>query len=302
MGRRGSGEIMWKKSAPYRLLIPQIILSIIFLIGLISAITQSLGMIPAFGLTEPTLKYYKEILRSPSTMRSIEYSLRIALISSVLATFIGVIICAVIVMGRRTKGYYMRIVQLPIVVPHVVVALFTINILSQNGMVARIFYSLGIIKEQQQFPMFMYDSYGIGIILAYLWKEVPFIIYFIIALMSNINDKLGEAARNLGASRWTSFYKVTLPLCKNSILSGFLIIFVFSLGAYELPAILGATLPRALPVQAYIEYIHPNLKNRPYAMALNGIIIIISCISACIYYILMEKKIRGLNQRKQGKE
>ncbi len=302
MGRRGSWEVMWKKSAPYRLLIPQIILSIIFLIGLISAIAQSLGVIPAFGLTEPTLKYYKEILRNPSTMRSIEYSLRIAFISSVLATFIGVVICAVIVMSRRTKGSYMRIVQLPIVVPHVVVALFTINILSQNGMVARIFYSLGIIKEQQQFPMFMYDSYGIGIILAYLWKEVPFIIYFIIALMSNINDKLGEAARNLGASRWTSFYKVTLPLCKNSILSGFLIIFVFSLGAYELPAILGATMPRALPVQAYIEYIHPNLKNRPYAMALNGIIIIISCISACIYYILMEKKIRRLNQRKQGKE
>ena len=302
MGRRGSWEVMWKKSAPYRLLIPQIILSIIFLIGLISAIAQSLGVIPAFGLTEPTLKYYKEILRNPSTMRSIEYSLRIAFISSVLATFIGVVICAVIVMSRRTKGSYMRIVQLPIVVPHVVIPLFTINILSQNGMVARIFYSLGIIKEQQQFPMFMYDSYGIGIILAYLWKEVPFIIYFIIALMSNINDKLGEAARNLGASRWTSFYKVTLPLCKNSILSGFLIIFVFSLGAYELPAILGATMPRALPVQAYIEYIHPNLKNRPYAMALNGIIIIISCISACIYYILMEKKIRRLNQRKQGKE
>lgn len=298
MGRRGSGEIMWKKSAPYRLLIPQIIVSIIFLIGLISGIVQSLGVIPAFGLRSPTLEYYKEILRSPSTMRSIEYSLRIAFISSALATFIGVIICAVMVMNHKTKGSYMRIVQLPIVVPHVIVALFTINILSQNGMVARIFYTLGIIKEQQQFPMFMYDSYGIGIILAYLWKEVPFIIYFIIALMSNINEKLGEAARNLGASRWTSFYKVTLPLCKNSILSGFLIIFVFSLGAYELPAILGATKPRALPVQAYIEYIHPNLKNRPYAMALNGIIIIISCISACIYYILMEKKIRGL--RKQG--
>lgn len=269
--------------------------------GLIRGITQSLGVIPAYGLTEPTLQYYKEILGNPNTVKSILFSLRIALITSVLATCIGVIICAVIVIGRKTNGSYMRIVQLPLAVPHVVVALFTINILSQNGMLARVCYALGIIKEQQEFPMFMYDSYGIGIILAYLWKEIPFIIYFIIALMSNINEKLGEAARNLGAGRWTSFYKVTLPLCKNSILGGFLIIFVFSLGAYELPAILGATTPRALPVKAYIEYIHPNLKNRPYAMAFNGINIIISCISALVYFVLMEKKIVGPNRRNQVK-
>jgi putative spermidine/putrescine transport system permease protein len=301
MGRRGCGEIMWKKSAPYRLLIPQILLAVIFLIGLAGGMLQSFGIISGLGLTKPTLMYYKEILINPKTVESIVYSLRIALVSSVSATVAGVIICAVMVMNRRTKGSYMRIVQLPIVVPHVVTALCVINILSQNGIVSRLFYMLGFIDEQQKFPMFIYDTSGIGIILAYLWKEIPFIIYFIIAIMANINDKLGEAAINLGAGKWASFYKVTLPLCKKAILSGFLIIFVFSLGAYELPAILGATKPRALPVQAYLEYIHPDLHNRPYAMALNGVIIIISSISAGIYFILMEKNIKSLLPGKQVK-
>ena len=54
--------------------------------------------------------------------------------------------------------------------------------------------------------------------------------------------------------------KVTLPLCMNTVLSGFLIIFVFALGAYELPFILGATIPKALPVLAYLEYTKPDLR------------------------------------------
>ena len=57
-----------------------------------------------------------------------------------------------------------------------------------------------------------------------------------------------------------------------AIKKAFLIILAFSFGAYELPFLLGPTLPKALPVQAYIEYLSPDLLNRPYAMALNGLI------------------------------
>jgi len=289
---------MREKLVPYGLLLPQIIVTVIFLAGLITGITQSLGVIPALGLTEPTLKYYREVLSDTGILISIGYSLRIAVISSFMAAVIGVFLCALMVTGKKTGGGYMRAVQLPIIVPHVVVALFAVNLLSQNGIMARVGYWLGRLQDQQEFPLIIYDSFGWGVILAYLWKEIPFIIYFIISLMANINEKLGEAATNLGAGRWTVFFKVTLPLCKNNILSGSLIIFVFALGAYELPAILGATTPRALPVMAYIQYIHPDMQNRPFAMALNGIIILISLASAFIFFALMEKSSKRLKRRK----
>ena len=141
------------------------------------------------------------------------------------------------------------------------------------------------------------NTKGVGVILAYLWKEIPFIIYFVIALMANINEKLGEAAINLGAGRWTAFCKITLPLCKDAVISGFLIIFVFALGAYELPFLLGATSPKALPVLAYQQYIHPDLRNRPYSMALNGIIIVLSVLSAWIYYFIMRKNMKALTEQ-----
>lgn len=285
---------MKKKITPYILLVPQLILGAIFIIGLGTGIIQSLGVIPAFGLTEPTLKYYKEILTRSDILQSLKYSLYIAFVSAFFATSIGTILCAILVNLRQVKGKVMRVVQIPIIVPHVIVALFAINILSQNGILARIGAQLGLISDQQQFPLFLYDGHGIGVILAYLWKEIPFIVYFVIALMANISDSLGEAATNLGANRIQVFWKITLPLCMNTILSGFLIIFVFALGAYELPFILGATLPRALPVLAYIEYSKPDLLARPYAMAINGLIIAVSCSVAVVYYILLSRSTKKL--------
>ena len=50
-----------RQIVPYLLLLPQILLTVLFLGGLLTGITQSLGVVPAFGLTEPTLDYYKEI-------------------------------------------------------------------------------------------------------------------------------------------------------------------------------------------------------------------------------------------------
>ncbi len=285
---------MKKKITPYILLVPQLILGAIFIIGLGTGIIQSLGVIPAFGLTEPTLKYYKEILTRSDILQSLKYSLYIAFVSAFFATSIGTILCAILVNLRQVKGKVMRVVQIPIIVPHVIVALFAINILSQNGILARIGAQLGLISDQQQFPLLLYDGHGIGVILAYLWKEIPFIVYFVIALMANISDSLGEAATNLGANRIQVFWKITLPLCLNTILSGFLIIFVFALGAYELPFILGATLPRALPVLAYIEYSKPDLLARPYAMAINGLMIAVSCSVAVIYYILLSRSTKKL--------
>lgn len=285
-----------RQIVPYLLLLPQIMLTVLFLGGLLTGITQSLGVVPAFGLTEPTLDYYKEIFSRPDMVSSILYSLKIATISAVIATAAGTVICGICVMTGNTRGGIMRVVQLPVIVPHVVVALFVINIFSQNGILARCAYLLGMIEDQQQFPLLIYDAQGVGVIFAYVWKEIPFIIFFTAALMANINSSLGEAAVNLGAGRWAAFFQVTLPLCRNTIFSGFLIIFVFALGAYELPFLLGATIPKALPILAYQEYTHPDLLHRPYAMALNGVIIMISLLCATVYFVLMQKNVNQMRK------
>lgn len=280
---------MKSKKVPYLLLLPQIALSVIFLAGVSSGLVQSFGIMPSIGLNTPTIQYYKELLAREDLLSSLFFSIHIALTSSLLSVGLGVFFCALLVRLKKTKGWSMRIVQLPIVVPHVVVAFFVIHFFSQNGLLARVFYHLGRISGQEQFPLMVFDRSGVGVILGYLWKEAPFIVYFVIALMASIDESLGEAAVNLGAGRIQSFFRITLPLCLPTIVGGFLILFTYSLGAYELPYLLGATEPKALPIWAYIQYTHPDLRHRPYAMAVNGIIVMISILAVSLHWSITRR-------------
>lgn len=262
-----------------------------FFLGVGAALVQSLGYIPAFGMTDITLQYYGQVLRDSAISASIKASLIIALVSAIIATLLGVLICAALVLRGKANSKIVAVVKTPILVPHTIVALFAIMLFSQSGLLARILFACGIIQGAEDFPSFLYTPDHIGIIMAYVWKEAPFIAYFVLALMASINTKWGEAAQNLGASGLRAFFHVTLPLCLPTINKAFLIIFAFAFGAYELPYLLGATMPKALPVQAYIEYINPDLRHRAYAMALNGIMLLLTLAIAAVYYLLSKKRL-----------
>lgn len=278
------------------LLAPFLGLTALLLLSVWNVAVQSFGYIPAFGLTEFTTEHYEKVLRDETFLRALGVSLRIALLSAVLAAVLGVLLSAALIRCKKTEGAMLYLVRMPILVPHAVVAVFAINLLSQSGLVARFAAALGVIAEQSQFPQFLFTpDYG-GAIAAYLWKEIPFVAYFVLALMSSVSDTLGEAAENLGASPLRSFFAVTLPLSMPAIAKAFLIIFIFAFGGYELPLLLGSTLPKALPVQAYLAYMSPDLRERPYAMAMNGVILLLAAGMAGLYGLLtrqMMKKLGG---------
>lgn len=278
-----------RKSYPYLLLAPFIFLTVIFALGVGNAFIQSFGYIPAFGMEDMTLDYYRDVFSKPELFSSIKLSFYIALTSSVIAVLFGIILCLAIISNKKASSKVMNIVKLPIFVPHTITAFFVILFFSQSGILARVCYLIGLIDASEKFPMLLFSENSIGIIIGYLWKEIPFVAYFLFAFMSNINETLGEAAENLGASRIKVFFHIILPLSFPTINKVFMIIFAFSFGAYELPFLLGATVSKALPVQAYIEYIHPDLRHRAYAMALNGVILIITLILSGVYYIVSKK-------------
>ena len=283
-----------RKVTPWLLLLPFLGVTALVIVSIWNILVQSLGVIPAFGLTEPTMEYYRQVLTSETFLSSLAVSLKIAFASAVLATVLGVLVCAGLV-GCRKEGI-VHVVRLPILVPHTVVALFVITICSQTGLMARAAATFGLIADSTEFPQLLYTESYLGVILAYLWKEIPFVAYFVLALMSGVSTTLGEAAENLGASPLKSFFQITLPLSMPAITKAFLIIFIFAFGGYELPLIMGATIPKALPVQAYLSYMDPNLLNRPYAMAMNGVILMLSMAMATLYGLLTSrlcKKIGG---------
>lgn len=288
---------MRKRMTIFLLLCPFLILTGIVLVSVWNVLVQSLGYIPAFGLTTPTFQYYIQVFTREDFFSAVWVSLRIALWSAVIATGLGVLLSMALIRCRRTTGGMLYAVRLPILVPHAVVAVFVIQLLSQTGLIARMGYALGFLEDYNAFPQLLYTPGYWGTILAYLWKEIPFVAYFVLAFMSGISDTLAEAAETLGASPVRSFWEVTLPLSIPVISRAFLIIFIFAFGGYELPLLLGSTLPKALTVQTHLVYMSPDLLQRPLAMAMNGVVLILSAGMAVLYSMViyrLNRKIGGV--------
>ena len=285
---------MRKQRTIFLLLLPFLAITLLVLVSVWNVLVQSFGYIPAFGLTQPTPAYYKAVFSDPDFVSALFVSLKIALWSAALACAIGVALSMALIRLKKTRGRAVYLVRFPILIPHAVVAVFMIQLFSQTGLLARVGYALGLVEDYTQFPQLLYTpGYG-GAIAAYLWKEIPFVAYFVLAFMGSISDTLGEAAENLGASSARSFWEVTLPLSVPVIARAFLIIFIFAFGGYELPLLLGATLPKALPVQAYLAYMNPDLRQRPLAMAMNGVILLLSILMSAAYWYLVRRASRKM--------
>ena len=283
-----------KQIMPLLLMLPFTLVTLLVLAAIVNILVQSLGYMPVFGLYDFTLRYYIEELKRPEVLSSLAVSLKIALLSSVISAVIGTLICAALVQTRKDRGLMLYTVRLPILVPHTVVAVFTVALLAQTGVFARIAYAVGIISDYTQFPNILYGSGYFGAILAYIWKEAPFIAYFSLALMASVSHTLGEAAENLGATSLKSFFHITLPLSLPAVMRGFIIVFIYSFGGYELPLLLGSTMPKAFPVYTYIEFMKPDFKLRPYAMAMNGVTLILSLAMALFYATMMRRLMKKL--------
>jgi putative spermidine/putrescine transport system permease protein len=133
------------------------------------------------------------------------------------------------------------------------------------------------------------DKNGIGVILVYIYKGIPFIAFMTFSILKNFSDNLESVAMNLGASKSQAFFNILLPLSMPTIISSFIIIFAFSFGSFEVPYLIGPTTPRALPVEAYIRYSSSDLTQRPYAMAINVILTTFSFVLLIIYNKLLKK-------------
>ena len=280
---------MESKLKPYLLLFPaSVVLISIMGIGIINCIFQSLGYFPQIGLNNFTLDYYMEVLRDRNFLKSLIFSLKTSFISSSICVVVGVLLAYVLSKDKYSK-LRINLINLPIIIPHIIVVIIIFMIFSQTGILSRVLYNLGIINNSSDFRQLVSDKNGIGIILVYLWKGIPFVAMTTYNILKNISNSLENVAINLGANKFQVFRYIILPLAMPSIISSFLILFAFSFGSYEVPFLIGPSTPKALSVQAYITYSSSDLMQRPIAMSINTILSVISIIILIIYNKIFEK-------------
>lgn len=276
------------------LLLPALlVIGVLFFGGLAIGVMRSFNYMPVIGLTRPNLDAYAAIFADEEFYWSFLLTFHIAFTSTVISAVIAI---AAALLLRRTfvgRGLINFLFQLNLTVPHLVGAIGILYLFSQSGTFARLAAEMGLITKPGEFPAMVFDPYAIGIILQYIWKEVPFIGVIVLANMQSIGQDYEAVARALGASRWQAFWHVLLPLIFPGVLSASVIVFAFTFGAYEIPAVLGANYPATLPVLAYRSYTDVDLAARPEAMAMAVVIAILSAIMIALYIRATRRGIRG---------
>ena len=270
-----------------------LIIALLFVGGLVLGLMRSFNYMPVIGLTQPNFDAYIGILTSNEFYLSLGLTFYIAFTSTLLSCVLAVSAALALrrtVFGKTVVNF---LFQLNLTVPHLVGAIGILYLFSQSGTFARVGHGLGLIAEPADFPAFVYDRFSVGIILQYVWKEVPFVGVIVLANMQSIGDEYEAVARSLGASKWQAFWNVLFPMILPSLLSASVIIFAFMFGAYEIPAILGQHYPAALPVMAYRLFTNVDLNARPQAMALAMVITLVSSILIFFYVRLTRRYVRS---------
>lgn len=277
------------KIKPYLLIAPAALLLLFIMgVGICTCILQSLGYFPLIGLDNITFDYYKEILSNQQFINSLMLSLKTSIISSTIATIIGILLAYLMTKSRVSKLRYF-LLNLPIIVPHIIVVMLAFAVFSKTGIIARMLYNLNLINDSREFVSLVNDKAGIGIIIVYIYKGMPFIAITVYNILKSLDVKLEDVALNLGANKFQVLKLVIMPQIMPTILSSFIVIFAFSFGSFEVPYLIGATNPKALPVNAYINYINTDLAQRPLSMAMNSILTGISFILLILYNLIFTK-------------
>lgn len=275
--------------SPWASLAPALVLiGTLFGASLIYGFAQSLGYLSFIDQQSVNLDAYRNVLSGAGPAgrefwTSLGFSLWVSSASTLLSVA-GALLVAIWLSGRRSISHRFDTLALNwnLAFPHLVWAVGLLLLLSQSGLLARWAASLGWIQTPADFPVVVRDGLGIGIILDYVTKEIPFLTLIILAVLRAQPGSYDLVAENLGANAWQRLRYVTLPLIMPNLTAGALLVFAFVFSAYEVPAVLGQRYPRMLAVLAFDFFTNPDLRSRAEGMAISLILALIVLLVAVV--------------------
>ena len=137
-------------------------------------------------------------------------------------------------------------------------------LLRSEGVINSILMSSGLISA----PLRLLYS-DIAVLVGQVYGELPFMILPIYVALDRLDVRLLEASRDLGANKFWTFVKITLPLSRPGLLAGIVLVFIPSLGAFITPDLLGGA--KSLMIGNLIQNQFAQL-NQPFGSALSLIL------------------------------
>lgn len=182
-----------------------------------------------------SLRWYRAILDAPDFVDAFWRSLVLGAVAATLATVLAVPAGMAIAWHRFSgRDALLGLLLSPLMVPHVVLGIALLRFLTQIGGSSTIW----------------------GLTAAHTVIVLPYVLRLVVAAATGFDRSLAQAAQSLGASGWTVFHRIELPLILPGVAGGWLIAFINSFDELTMSIFVASAATQTLPVKMYNHIAH----------------------------------------------
>ena len=207
------------------------------------------------------------------------FTLLIMCLSTALIGLLAVMIGGYLTLGEnpRAVAILRNLYRWPMFIPFIVVGQVMRTFLAKNGLMNSTLVASGLIDQAQASSLLDWR----GIMIAFVWKQTPFVTLLVAGAMASLDRGTIEAARNLGASRLRILVEIVVPQVARTILVGLILSFVTMMSVLSVPLMINAQSPTMLT--ADIAFRINAYGDHGTANALGTISLVMSAAAALIY-------------------
>ena len=229
-------------------------------------------------------RFFRRASYYMAAVRSVGIAAAVALVCVLLGYPLAYLIAKTDHPGRNTA---LMILVLAAMQLDMVIRLYGLMVLmGDKGLINSLLMSLGLIEEP--LPL-MYNTFGV--VAGLVQFTLPFMVLSLIGVIRSIDPSLEEASRSLGASRFQTFLKVTIPMSMPGILAGTLLVFALSISSYVVPALMGGWKVVVLPIHIYQQI--AELGRWQFGAAIAVILFSLSLLAVIVYQRLAARTSGG---------
>ena len=248
-------------------------------VGVFFVVPLLLSAIGAFRAADGgfTLAHFEKSLELYT--RDLIFTLGIVALSTALIAVVAIAIAGYLTLGEspRAVAVLRWLYRWPLFIPFVVTGQIMRTFLAKNGMLNHALIGTGLIEPISAQSMLDWR----GIVIAFVWKQAPFVTLLVAGAMAALAREHIEAARNLGAPRWRVLLDIVLPLVRGTLLVGLVLSFVTMLSVLSVPLMLNPNTPTMITVD--VAYRINTFADYAVANALCLLTLLLAAFGAAFY-------------------
>jgi putative spermidine/putrescine transport system permease protein len=238
---------------------------------------------------------YWDVLNSYYFWDSLLFTLKVSLLSTAISMALAIVLALALRETFPGKKIALFISQYNLSIPRLAAAMIMVFLLSQTGFLSSLAHRAGLTESVRDFPWLVYDSKGIGLMIVYTWKFIPYIGLSVLGILQGASLEYEQQAATLGVGKLKRFFHVILPAVVPAVAVSSILVFASSFGDYEVPAILGSSQKRSVSVMLYLKYVDPDMKDQPEAFAMM-VLTSLTLMAAILIY----RRLAASGARKRG--